>query len=232
MKRGALKSKIVLIVLVCIIIIAAMHSVVPDILPGQVRASTTLSESSSSISAYSDPLATLILTNFNWGAVALNVPVTQTFYLKDTDPSIHGYAVVAPSLTDFVFKDSNGNVVSAPSDAQFFNVTIDRIGAIMSSGQIMSAALTLVISSDLPSNVTSFSFNVVLNFNQLISPADVNQDGQVNFNDIAYFLGLYINYFATGTYSQTADLDHTGVINFGDVITFTGYYEQYYQSLA
>ena len=232
MKRQAFKSKIILIILVCIIIIAVIHGAVPNVLPGQVRASTTLSECSTAISAYSDPLATVILTNFNWGAVSLNVPGSQTFYLKDTDPSIHGYAVIAPSLTDFVFKDSSGNVISAPSDSQYFNVTLDRIGAIMSSGQIMSAALTLVISSNIPSNVASFSFNIVLNFNQLISPADINQDGQVNFNDISYFLGLYINYFATGAYSQTADLDHTGVINFNDVTTFIAYYQQYYQSLA
>ena len=230
MKRQMLRDKVILIVLIIIMLITVIHGAVPNTLPGQVKASTTLT--SSAVSAYSDPSATVSLTNFNWGAVSLNVPDTQTFYLKDTDPSTDGYAVTTPSLTDFVFKDSNGNVISAPSDSQYFNVTLDRVGAIMASGQTMNATLTLVISSNIPSNVASFSFNIVLNFNQLISPADVNQDGQVNFNDVLYFTGLYINYFTTGTYSQTADLDHTGVINFNDLVTFTNYYLAYYQSLG
>ena len=232
MKRQLFKSKIILIVLISIMIITILHSTAPNILPIQVKASTALTESASSVSAYSDSSATISLTNLNWGAVTLNIPDKQTFYLKDADASMHGYAATAPSLTDFVFKDSNGNVISAPSDSQYFSVTLNRVGAIMASGQVMSATLTLVISSDIPSNVASFSFNIILNFNQLISPADVNQDGQVNFNDVIYFAALYVNYFATGTYSQTADLDHTGVINFNDVLTFTNYYVAYYQSLG
>jgi len=232
MKRQVLKSKIILIVLISTMVITILHSAAPNILSSQVKASTALTESSSSVSAYSDSSATVSLTNLNWGAVSLNLPDTQTFYLKDEDPSMHGYAVTTPSLTDFVFKDSNGNVISAPSDSQYFSVTLNRVGAIMASGQIMSATLTLVISSSIPSNVTSFSFSIILNFNQLISPADVNQDGQVNFNDVIYFATLYVNYFTTGAYSQTADLDHTGVINFNDVLTFTNYYVTYYQSLG
>ncbi len=54
--------------------------------------------------------------------------------------------------------------------------------------------------------------------------ADINGDGQVNFNDITTFVALYINYFTSHVYSQQIDLLHTGTINFNDITLFVGYY--------
>ena len=55
--------------------------------------------------------------------------------------------------------------------------------------------------------------------------ADINGDGQVNFNDITTFVALYINYFTDHVYSPQIDLLHTGsTINFNDITLFVGYY--------
>lgn len=55
--------------------------------------------------------------------------------------------------------------------------------------------------------------------------ADINGDGQVNFNDITTFVALYINYFTSHVYNSQIDLLHTGsTINFNDITLFVGYY--------
>jgi hypothetical protein len=55
--------------------------------------------------------------------------------------------------------------------------------------------------------------------------ADINSDGAVNFNDITYFVGLYIAYFTNGLFSPQIDFIHSGnTINFNDIIVFVGYY--------
>jgi hypothetical protein len=54
--------------------------------------------------------------------------------------------------------------------------------------------------------------------------ADVSGQGQVNFNSITYFVGLYIAYFTQNLYSPQIDFEHTGTIDFNDVLLFVGYY--------
>ena len=137
---------------------------------GQVRASTTTLTSNSDVAAYSNSACTVSLTNINWGAVILNVPCDQNFYLKNNGNS--AYMVVTPTLSNFVFRDKNGNVLSVDY-SQYFTITLDRVGAIMSSNDCMSAELTLVIASGIDPDVGSFSFSIKLNFNQLVSPADL-----------------------------------------------------------
>ena len=53
--------------------------------------------------------------------------------------------------------------------------------------------------------------------------------GVVNFNDIVYFVGAYINYYTNHVYNPYADLKATGVINFNDIVAFVGNYIAYYQ---
>jgi ABC-type phosphate transport system substrate-binding protein len=52
--------------------------------------------------------------------------------------------------------------------------------------------------------------------------------GVVNFNDITYFVGAYINYQVNHIYNPYADMDANGVINFNDIALFVGNYIAYY----
>jgi hypothetical protein len=52
--------------------------------------------------------------------------------------------------------------------------------------------------------------------------------GVVNFNDITYFVGAYINYNVHNVYNPYADMDANGVVNFNDILGFVGYYIAYY----
>ena len=52
--------------------------------------------------------------------------------------------------------------------------------------------------------------------------------GVVNFNDITYFVGAYINYQVNHIYDPYADEDANGVINFNDIALFVGNYIAYY----
>jgi hypothetical protein len=52
--------------------------------------------------------------------------------------------------------------------------------------------------------------------------------GQVNFNDISYFVTAYIAYYANHVYNPYADLDANGAINFNDISLFVTDYIAYY----
>jgi hypothetical protein len=71
----------------------------------------------------------------------------------------------------------------------------------------------------------------VLNFNQLVSPADLIGDGKVNAADMFYFVRGYIAYNTQGIYNATCDLNHDGVINSEDFFLFVNYYVAYWSSL-
>ena len=189
----------------------------------QAKALTNITSSSSDISTYSDSLGTVSLTNVNWRAVILNSPQTQNFYLKNNGNL--AYMAVTPTLTNFVFKDKNGNVI--PTDySQYFNISLDQVRAIIAPQQILNTKLTLVIASGLNPEQASFSFNIVLNFNQLISPADLNADGHVDSNDLIYFVSNYVQFWSNNIYNPTCDLNHDGMINYNDLLSLIAYYIQ------
>jgi hypothetical protein len=54
--------------------------------------------------------------------------------------------------------------------------------------------------------------------------------GQVNFNDISYFVTAYIAYYANHIYNPYADLDANGNINFNDISLFVTDYIAYYSA--
>ena len=158
---------------------------------GQVRASTTTIISQSDVAAYSDSAGTVPLGNINWGTVIIDSPKTQNFYLKNNGNS--AYMTMTPTLSNFVFRDKNGNVITT-NYSQYFTVTLDRVGAIISSNDCISAELTLIIAYGIDPTVASFSLTVTLNFKPLVSPADLNGDGQVNMGDLDYFVYGLVQY--------------------------------------
>jgi len=52
--------------------------------------------------------------------------------------------------------------------------------------------------------------------------------GKVNFNDITYFVGAYINYHVNGIYNPYCDFKAVGTINFNDITIFVGDYIAYF----
>jgi archaellum component FlaG (FlaF/FlaG flagellin family) len=190
-------------------------------------AHASLAESTSDVNAYSNSGATTVLQSITWGAVSAGGSTSVTFYLKNTGSK--AYIVTPLDLTDFVFKDDNQNTLSGDY-TQYFNVTLNEYDAIILSGQIMKVTLTLTVNSSLSSKVTYYNFNVNLNFNQLVSPADLNQAGTVNFEDIEIFVSDYINYYEFGVYNPIIDYEHTGVPNFNDLTIFEGAYIAYLSS--
>jgi len=80
------------------------------------------------------------------------------------------------------------------------------------------------------SGVSTFG-NQTTTFQYLLL-GDVKNLGILNFNDVTYFVTLYIAYFETGNYaeSEAIDFTHTGTINFNDVTTFVEYYILYWSS--
>lgn len=213
--------------LTMVILTLAVTGLITQVRISQVQASTTGITSSSDVSAYSDPFGRVILASFSWGTVTLNSPRIQSLYLVNSGNS--AYMTIAPTLTNFVFKDKNGNSILTDY-SQHFNVTLDRVGAIIRSKEIMSAKLTLVIDSGINPSVDSFSFNIVLNFNQLVSPADFNADGHMDFKDLTLYVRAYVNYFSTHAYNAAVDINHDGQIDFNDLAIFTSEYVQEYQN--
>ena len=54
-------------------------------------------------------------------------------------------------------------------------------------------------------------------------------DGQIAFNDIAYFVSGYIQYYTRGIYNPYLDINADGKISFADIQAFVHLYLQYYQ---
>ncbi len=190
-------------------------------------AHASLAESTSDVNAYSNSRATTVLQSITWGAVSAGGSTSVTFYLKNTGSK--AYIVTPLDLTDFVFEDDNHNTLSGDY-AQYFNVTLNEYDAIILSGQIMKVTLTLTVNSSLSSKVTYYNFNVNLNFGQLVSPADLTQDGVVNPYDFEIFVSNYINYYANCVYNPMIDYEHTGVPNADDLFIFVGAYIAYFSS--
>ncbi len=204
-----------------IIIVLVLTALIFQIRINHSEASATTITSTNDVSVFSDSSCNVPLTSISWGAITLNTSITQNFFLKNNGNS--AYAIAEPSITNLVCKDKNGNVLSTDF-SQYFNLTIDRSGAAILSNETLSAVLTLYVSKNLSPNVHSFSFNIVLNSNQLVSPADLNRDGAVNFDDIKCFEQGYVQYQQSGLCNQTYDLNHDGKINFRDLEIFIAYY--------
>lgn len=224
MQKAAARA-VILVLIACIMIfsLTANQSL-------QVRATSSSSVSATGdVNAYSNSACTNQLTNLNWGAVALNAPVTQDFWLKNSGSS--AYYIANVTLSDFVFKDSNGNIINTDYSSDF-KITINSTDAVLcpngSSYNIIGVQVALTISNAISSQVHSFTCSVNIQTNQMVSPADVNLDGQVNFNDVNFFIGNYIACNNGQPWQLSCDLDHCGVLNFNDIVAFEGYYIQYY----
>ncbi len=65
---------------------------------------------------------------------------------------------------------------------------------------------------------------------QVAQLGDLTSDGAVNFRDISLFVGDYVAYYTSHTYTQAIDFNGDGKINYQDIQLFVKYYIYYWSS--
>ena len=58
-------------------------------------------------------------------------------------------------------------------------------------------------------------------------PIDFCHEGTVDFNDIVYFVAVYINFYECRVFNPATDLNHDGTLNFLDLNLLVAYYQAY-----
>jgi hypothetical protein len=100
------------------------------------------------IGVYSDSGCQNVESNIVWGTFSPSDTVTQTVYVRN-----EGSASVILSMTA-----SDWNPSTAWS---YMNLTWDYEGYVLTAGSVVSAVLTLSVSSSI-SGITTFSFNTTI----------------------------------------------------------------------
>jgi hypothetical protein len=100
------------------------------------------------VGVYWDSSCTSAVSSIDWGALEPGVTKNFTIYVKN-----EGNVQVRLSMTT-----SNWNPASASS---YITLSWNRENYVLSSGSVVSAVLTLSVSSSI-SGVTSFSFNIII----------------------------------------------------------------------
>ena len=119
---------------------------------GLLTVSQTMSSSGTvtavNVGVYSDSACTQSLTSINWGTISPGSSVTKIVYVKNT-----GNTQISLSMTKTSWSPSNAN---GP-----ITITWDREGTSLSANQVITATLTLGVSSSI-SGITTFSVNIVI----------------------------------------------------------------------
>jgi hypothetical protein len=119
---------------------------------GALVATRTISNTGSlkaiGVGVYWDSSCTSAVSSIDWGALEPGVTKNFTIYVKN-----EGNVQVRLSMTT-----SNWNPASASS---YITLSWNRENYVLSSGSVVSAVLTLSVSSSI-SGVTSFSFNIII----------------------------------------------------------------------
>ena len=119
---------------------------------GALVATRTISNSGSvtavGVGVYSDSGCTTALSAISWGTVNPGDVKTYTIYVKNT-----GNVPVTLNMTVSGWSPS--------SASSYIKLTWNQEKSVLTAGQVVSAVLTLSVSSSI-SNVTSFSFNIII----------------------------------------------------------------------
>jgi hypothetical protein len=119
---------------------------------GALVATRTISNSGNIIVAgvgvYSDSGCTTTLSTITWGSLNPGDIKTYTMYVKNT-----GTVSVTLSMTVSSWSPSSAST--------YITLTWNQEKSVLTAGQVAPALLTLSVSSSI-SNVTSFSFNIII----------------------------------------------------------------------
>jgi archaellum component FlaG (FlaF/FlaG flagellin family) len=100
------------------------------------------------VGVYSNSGCTTVLSTINWGNINPGNVTTYTMYVKNT-----GDTSATLNMTT--------NSWSPSSAASYIKLTWNQEKTVLTAGQVVTAVLTLSVSSSI-SNVTSFSFNIII----------------------------------------------------------------------
>jgi archaellum component FlaG (FlaF/FlaG flagellin family) len=119
---------------------------------GALTATQTISSSGSitavGVGVYKDSGCTTVLSTISWGILNPGNVTTYTMYVKNT-----GSTSATLNMTT-----SGWSPASASS---YIKLTWNQEKTVLTTGQVATAVLTLSVSSSI-SNVTSFSFNIII----------------------------------------------------------------------
>jgi hypothetical protein len=149
--------------------------------------------------------------------------IGQTLCFVNVDPNNIGYIPMGISCVLFVDDGADGSGVLATLTFQTIgigdsNITIDYGSKIAVNRTINDDGLP-DIPRYVPFACRSAAVTVLSADN--ISPIDYIHDGQVNFDDLLYFAGAYVNYQQNLRFDSSCDLNHDGLMNFDDLLQFS-----------
>jgi len=101
------------------------------------------------LAIYKDNTCTQEMTTINWGSVTPGSTATYVFYVKNTG-----------NTRETVTLSTTGWSPSAAS--QYITLTWNKNGAIIDVGEVVEATLTLTVSANIDSAITSFSNTIVV----------------------------------------------------------------------
>jgi hypothetical protein len=100
------------------------------------------------VGLYTDPAATNVCSNIEWGTISPGSNVTQTIYVKNT-----GNTPETLRLTTSGWNPSNATST--------LTLTWDKQGSTLPAGSIVQATLTLTVASN-TGTLSTFSFNIII----------------------------------------------------------------------
>jgi hypothetical protein len=122
------------------------------IISGAVLSSQSINSGGSitsmNVEIFSDNDYTQTCNNINWGTIAPGDSISHTIYIKNS-----GNKPITLSMTT-----DNWNPINA---SNYMDLIWDKENVILNPGQVTSASLTLITSSD-TSSITDFDFNIII----------------------------------------------------------------------
>jgi hypothetical protein len=141
-------TKRVILAIVALAVILSFSTVGLLTVTQTISSNGTVTVTAVNIGVYSDSQCTQTLSSISWGSILAGHSASQTIYIKNT-----GNTPVTLSLTTNNWSPTGAN---GP-----ITISWTKEGNSLGSGQILSADLTLAVSSTI-SGISNFSVNIVI----------------------------------------------------------------------
>jgi hypothetical protein len=112
-----------------------------------------------SIGLYGDSQAESQVTSIEWGNIVPGIPIQRSCYIKNDGKS--SFSITNIAVNNLICKDNTGNLLNSDDYREYFNLTLDCIGAVLEPKQIQLVTFTLDI-SPLISTVTKFNLDITI----------------------------------------------------------------------
>jgi len=142
------KTKLLIALIATLIISIALAVTTSAVLQDQTAIPAAGKVSSSvGVDVYTNPAATNLCTNMDWGTIAEGTQKTQTLYIKNTGNATETLHMRATDWT--------------PTTAgSLLTLSWDKEGSTLAPGMVVAATITLSTAADV-GDLDSFSFNII-----------------------------------------------------------------------